>query len=153
MSLSTLGDFPKILIGIDPDLKKSGFAVWYKDEKDLNIGTLSFFDLQEALRNWSRDWIHGSVEVIIEAGWLNSKSNFHSSKKQSKVVGERIAKNVGENHATGKLIAEMCEHLKLNYKLVKPTTKKTDKDLFKKITGIDCKNQEMIDAAMMVYGL
>lgn len=141
---------PKILIGIDPDLKKSGFAVWYKESKELFLLTHTFFGLLNEFTYYSDPFRRESVQVKIEAGWLNKKSNFRGGKNQS--ISDIISKKVGENHATGKLIAEMCEHLKLPYKLIKPTKAKTSPETFKKLTGIDCKNQEMIDAAMLVYG-
>ncbi|MFW1997389.1 hypothetical protein ACG904_20990, partial [Acinetobacter guillouiae] len=65
-------------------------------------------------------------KVVIDAGWMNKKSNLHSCIGQSKLAGERIAKNVGENNATGKLLVEMAKSLGLAVVEVRP--KKTKKN-------------------------
>ena len=82
---------------------------------------------------------------------MNKKSNLHSRYGQSKSAGERIAKNVGENHATGKLLVEMAKSLNLNVVEVRPTRKKKNSEEFNRITGwVGRSNQEQRDAAMQV---
>lgn len=141
-----------LYIGIDPDVDKSGIAAWIDKKKYLKIESMSFFDIYEGLRLLKEEQIE--IKVRIEAGWLNQKSNFHNRPGQSKRVGERIAKNVGSNHQVGKLIGEMCEHLGIEYEFVKPMGKVTP-EYFEKLTGIKVKkkDQDMIDAAMLVYGI
>lgn len=141
----------KLLIGIDPDLIKSGVALYYKESKKLDLQLRDFFSLINLLE--SIECCGYEVEVVIEAGWLNPSANHHSHPLQSKAVGERIAKNVGENAAVGKLIEQFCIQKNLKHRLYKPTKSKTTPVMFNKITGLDVKNQEMIDAAMMVYGI
>lgn len=108
----------KLILGLDPDLTASGLAIYNKEIKQLEYKAIKFFDLYR--------WLNANKENIeqvkVEAGWLNAKSNFRVTK--SKGIGERIAKNVGENHATGKLIIEMLEDLQIPYKLSKPLLKK-----------------------------
>ena len=137
-----------IYIGIDPDTDKSGVAVWNSKEKTLEVKTMRFFELM--------DWLKGSINsnciVIIEAGWLNKKSNFHDRAYQSKAAGESIAKRVGANHEAGRKIVEMCEYLNIGYQLVIPKVRKTTSEQFEYITGMKVKNQEMIDAGMLVFG-
>lgn len=108
----------KLILGIDPDLTASGISSYNKETKELNYMALKFFDLQR----WLIENKENILQVKCEGGWLNSKGNFRFSK--SKGIGERIAKNVGENHATGKLIIEMLEDLQIPYKLSKPLLKK-----------------------------
>lgn len=110
----------KIYIGIDPDLTKSGIAVWHKEDKQLDLKLWTFYELICTLQLWLNE--KRNFEVIVEAGWLNKKSNFRGT--QNKAIGERIAKNVGENHATGKIIEQACQELGIAYRLVKPTTAK-----------------------------
>jgi hypothetical protein len=142
----------KIYIGIDPDTVKSGVAVWQSQSGKLIVSALSFFKLFDLLSDFKK-CPDGKIEkVIIEAGWLNAKSNFHFKAHQTKAAGERIAKNVGANHETGKKIMEMCEYLGLTYELVVPKKSKTSPEYFEKITGKSVRNQDMIDAAMLVYG-
>lgn len=136
-----------MIIGIDPDLKKSGVAIL---GDSLELKTMTFAETVELFRS-QQDKIK---KVVIEAGWENTKSNFHNCYGQRKSVGERIAKNVGENHATGKLIAEMAEDCGLTVVLVKPTSKKKTAEEFKRITGyIGRTNQEVRDAGMLIWGM
>lgn len=77
-----------LIIGIDPDLEKSGVAVL---GRSLELKNLTFAETVELFRT-HQDEIK---KVVIEAGWLNKKSNFRFG--HSKTAGEKIAKNVGEN--------------------------------------------------------
>jgi len=140
----------KIFIGIDPDVDKSGVACWRQSDKKLFVFLLPFFGLYKQLETISNN--KQEAIVFIEAGWLNKKSNFHGRIGQSKNVGERIAKNVGANHETGRKIVEMCEYLNLPYELVVPKKAKTTPEYFKQLTKIETRNQEMIDASMLVFG-
>ena len=137
-------------VGIDPDCSLSGVAEYEPETKYFHIQKMGFFQLYEYLKE-NRERI---ALVRIEAGWLNEKSNFHYSRGQSKQAGERIAKNVGANHETGRKIAEMCEYLSIEYDLVRLVgSKDIDHFTFKRITGfIGRTNQDMRDAGMLVYG-
>lgn len=139
----------KYYIGIDPDIHKSGVAI-SKEGKLIELTTLRFFDLYRKLSCWTEE----SPFVRIEAGWLNEKSNFSKANRtQNKSAGERIAKNVGENAQAGKKIAEMMDDLNIAYELVRPVKAKTKPEYFKVLTGREVKNQDVIDAAMLVLGL
>ena len=133
-----------LIIGIDPDLEKSGVAIL---SQSLELKNLTFSETVELFRS-QQDQIK---KVVIEAGWENKKSNFHSRIGQHKSVGERIAKNVGENHATGKLLAEMAKSCGLAVVLVQPTRTKLKAEDFNRITGWQGRtNQEQRDAAMLL---
>lgn len=142
---------PEIYIGIDPDVERSGVGIWLPAVKSLGVYAWPFFELYDYFQKHPNRTL---IFVRIEAGWLNKKSNFHGSIGQRKHVGERIAKNVGSNHQVGKLIGEMCEHLGIKYEFVKPMGK-IKPEYFTKITGIPAKkkDQDMIDAGMLVYKL
>lgn len=58
--------------------------------------------------------------VLIEGGWLVEKSNFHI---KSSIKSDRVAKNVGSNHETGKKIVEMCQYLGIDHQVVRPLRK------------------------------
>lgn len=138
----------QIIIGIDPDLDKSGVAVRWSDAMSLN--NLTFIELKELIER-EQPVIK---KVVVEAGWLNEKANFHYRPNQTKAQGERIAKNVGENHATGKLIVQLIESMGVPVQLIRPTRKKLDAKEFNRITGWDKQsNQEQRDAAMLVWGM
>ena len=138
----------KLIIGIDPDLIKSGVAVL--GQSSFRVCNMTFFELIQFFEVNKSE----IKKVVIEAGWLNKKSNFHNHPKQSTRTGERIAKNVGENHATGKLLAEIAKENGLNVMLVKPTSKKKDAEEFKRITGWQGRtNAEQRDAGMLIFGM
>lgn len=139
-----------IKIGIDPDVKKSGVAIRGERLCTLVVLLKTYFDLFDLLETHIMDYGIEDIHIYIEAGWLNAKSNFHGKAGQSKSVGERIAKNVGANHETGKKIVEMCEYLGLKYTLVRPQSAKMKPEIFEKITGIKTRNSELIDAAVLI---
>lgn len=144
-----------VLIGIDPDATKSGVAVY--DKVDIQLYSLGFWKLLGSIKGFLEQVESENEEKIfvrLEAGWLNSKSNFHPASGPN--VRERIAKNVGMNHQTGILIAEWLEHMEIPFELVKPPGKrwKTHKD-FVRETGYDyitSTNQDQRDAAFLVWG-
>ncbi|MDH6304633.1 hypothetical protein M2459_001369 [Parabacteroides sp. PF5-5] len=138
-----------LLIGIDPDTIKSGFASFDVETEKLEVESLTFFEVFDRLSE-----LQGCILLVrIEAGWLNKKSNFHGKYLQSKSAGERIAKNVGANHETGRKLVEMCERLNIPYELVKPLgTKSIDAKTFRLITKVEGRiNQDERDAGMLVY--
>jgi hypothetical protein len=138
----------KVFIGIDPDVKKNGVAVWYQKPKRLELSNLKFFDVFDLIRLLK---IRNQIIVIIDAGWLN-KSNFHVTGTNKNVNG-KIGERVGANHETGRKIAEMCIYLGVEHQLHRPTTSKVNKEMFEKITGYkDRTNQENRDAGLLVYG-
>lgn len=137
-------------IGIDPDVDLVGYA--RLDHGGLKVCRISFFDLIDfflVLHNLTD--LRDKVLIKIEAGWLNSTANYR--KGGNPKVREEIARKVGRNHQVGILLAEACERYKLDYELIKPTVTKTTPAMFYKITGIKTKDQEMIDAAMLIVGL
>ena len=135
----------KYKIGIDPDLRKSGVAIWDSEIKQFaEIKIMTLLELLQLLADYQ-----DKAEVYLEAGWLNKKSNWHG-KGQSIYVKQRIAKNVGENHATGKQIEQILIDLKMEYHLIIPKRRKATPEEFYKFTKISTKNQEKIDASMLV---
>lgn len=108
----------KTIVAVDPDVTKSGVAVLDMQSRSLELYAMTFPDLI--------DYLYGiqdkeSVRIAVEAGWLNSKSNFHGYYGRR---GEKIAKDVGANHETGRKIVEMCEHIGLSVSLIKPLGKR-----------------------------
>ncbi|MFX5627636.1 hypothetical protein ABTD72_05150 [Acinetobacter baumannii] len=137
----------QIIIGIDPDLEKSGVAIL---GNDLQLKNLTFPETVELFRN-EQDSIK---KVVIEAGWKNKKANFRVGGGHSRQVNEQIARRVGMNHATGILLAEIAQALGLAVLLVKPTKSKLNADEFNKITGWQGRtNQEQRDAGMLIWGM
>lgn len=143
----------KVFIGIDPDTDQSGFAIWENGE--LELFNLKFFEILHRLEFMkSCCGIRGDrLKVIIEGGWLNTKSNWHNM-GQGEARVAKVAKNTGANHQVGKLFVEMCEALGVEYEIRKPQSGKLDAKTFKKITKYQGRtNQDARDAGMLVYGL
>ncbi len=135
-----------LLIGIDPDVTKSGVAYLERSTKKLELSNKTFFQLLQYLQSLPIN----QTKVIIEAGWLN-KSNWHTV-KGSPAINAQIGQRTGANHETGKKIGEMCEYLGLQFEFHKPIKSKIDHKLFQKITGVTGRtNPEMRDAAMLVW--
>lgn len=138
----------KILIGIDPDVDKSGFA--RIEGNQLKLDNLSFFDLYEELKSYQE--IVVKPVVYVECGYLN-KSNFHKKAGMSAALNAKIGERTGANFETAKKIVEMCEYLKIPYVKIKPKASKITNNYFKKITGINTRtNQEQRDAMMLIWG-
>lgn len=146
---------PDIRIGIDPDAERSGYAVFDKRDKSLELRTLPFWDVIYELELYMVP-----VHVVIEAGWLIEVSNWHRGKRDKKTgafipystgTREKISKGVGQNHMVGILFEQYCKLHDISYELKKPLGK-IDAKMFTKITGYKGRtNQEVRDAAMLVY--
>jgi len=142
-----------LYIGIDPDVDKSGFAVWNKPaQKFESIEALGLAEIMSFFQVMKI-----SIEiVVIEAGYMN-KGNRHTFKGQTVAAAAKTGENVGRNHQRGMDIVEILEWMRIPYRLQKPITPnkwKDDAAYFKTITGWHGKtNPEKRDAAMLVYGL
>jgi len=138
----------KILIGIDPDVDKSGFA--RIEGNQLKLDNLSFFDLYEELKSYQNQVT--KPIVYVELGSLN-KTNWHSKESKSSKWNSNIGAALGRNFEVANKIVEMCEYLKIPYVKIKPKASKITNDYFKKITGINTRtNQEQRDAMMLIWG-
>jgi hypothetical protein len=148
-----------LYIGIDPDVTKSGFAVWHKPlQKFSSIEALTLPEMLDKL-HLLRDNI---ALVVVEAGWLNA-SNWHLAVLPKSVKIRNPAKRAaelgvdqGRNHQRGMDIVEILEWMRIPYRLQKPSTKnswKNDEKIFQKMTGVKGGNPEKRDAAMLVFGL
>lgn len=115
----------KIIIGIDPDSKKSGVAILHMPDKVIHTEKMTFAEvldlLMEAKEDDSRPDMN--VRIIIEGGWLNS-SNWHTAGRYMTAnVAAEIGRRTGMNHQTGILISELCQSFGLDAKIVKPLKK------------------------------
>lgn len=141
----------KIYVGIDPDVDKSGFAIW--KDKELAIKKLRFFEIFDELSSIQKTFLTYDLVVVIEAGWLNKKSNWHNENSNTRMAS-KVGINTGANHETGRKLVEMCEYLSIPYHLVVPKSSKVDAITFEKLTKYHKRiNQDMRDAAMLVFGL
>ena len=140
------------VIGIDPDKVKSGVAWLKPSTRQLELSNLSFPLLLEYLQFAKRksEELNESLVVVVEAGWMNAAQG-----KQA----EKIAKDVGANHETGRKIIEMCEHYGINVvakaplaKCWKGKDKKITHEELASFTGIMGRtNQDARDAALLAW--
>lgn len=138
----------KMLIGIDPDVDKSGVA--FINGSTLTLENLTFFELFEMLKYYKER--EEKPIVYVECGFLN-KSNWHRKAGKSAALNAKIGERTGANFETAKKICEMCEYLNLPYHKIKPTQSKVTSDYFKKLTGAKFRtNQEQRDAYMLIHG-
>src|SRR5690606_5123563 len=145
----------RVIIGVDPDVDKNGVAIYEKSTKDLQLLTLSFFQLLDYLSQ-NKDQIK---EVVIEASWKHKKANFHENRRGVGVASQ-IGARTGANHEVGRKIVEMCSYLSIPSKEVLPLRKrwsgpngKITHEEFRKLTGyIGSTNQEKRDAALLIWG-
>ncbi|EJX03632.1 hypothetical protein EVA_08271 [gut metagenome] len=150
-----------IVIGIDPDVDKSGFAVLKKDIPILlDIKTLTFPDLLDELQR-QKEFAQANARnmvVLVEAGWLN-KANWHLYTSDTKQSAAAKGNAAGRNHEVGRKIIEMCEHYGINVEEIKPLPKvwkgkdrKITHEELASFTGYTKRtNQEGRDAALIAW--
>jgi hypothetical protein len=98
-------------IGIDPDVSKSGLAVW--DTKNKCFEDLCCEDMPDLCNSLSALHEAYSIVVRLEAGWLANGLNWHRG-------GLGSANAVGRNHEIGRQIEKYCIKQSIPYQLVKP---------------------------------
>jgi len=128
-------------IGIDPDLIKSGVAVY----RNKSLESLSLMYLWEVFAYIKE---HNPI-VVLEAGHTVKKFWHGGAGK-----GTQAAKNVGANNAIGQLIEQYCTVNGHKVILVKPQGYSRIKhEQFVKITGWKTRtNPETRVAALLVWG-
>ena len=146
------------IVDIDPDVEKSGVAVLdVAARKYIIIDSMPFPQVCECFKDCLAFLDNKRMKVVIEAGWMVRKSNFHQAQGHR---AERVAKNVGENHGTGKQLFAMAEHYGLNVECVHPLKKcwkgkdgKITHDELAAFTHIEMKrtNQDARDAALLAW--
>jgi hypothetical protein len=150
---------PDCIIAIDPDVDKSGVSELFLDsDPDLRLSSMTFPQLIDYLRNENLKAKKMIVKmlVVVEAGWLNAISNYHTKADRK---GQRIARNVGSNQQVGKIIVEMCRHYEIPVETIKPLKKmwqgkdgKITHEELAALTGITGRsNQEERDAALIAW--
>lgn len=104
-----------LILGVDPDIDKSGLAVLNLSSRTLEVGNFRFPELLDRIRE-----LHSSVQegdrfvVIVEAGWLN-KGNWHVTESRNgkfspQAWAAAVGVSQGENGATSKLLLECLQH-------------------------------------------
>ena len=142
----------KTIIGIDPDIVKSGLAV-VRDNEILHLESLSFVDLVNAVSQVP----YGKDGLVIKIENPEAiKPLFGAKTKNKRAIREKICQDVGKCKATARLICEVLESKGYIVQKIKPLTGPTKKqakasaDYFNKITGWTGRsNEDKRDAALI----
>lgn len=148
----------RLIIGIDPDIDKSGFCLLDPKTKFVSV---MVYDFPSLMRFFQKQAECKEIEtiVVVEASWMHNKTNWHLSPMDSKRIIAAKGYSVGQNHQTGKLICEMArayglkvvEHIPLVKCWKGKDRKITDAEIkaFMPIQGRT--NQESRDAALLAW--
>jgi len=135
------------IIGIDPDVDKSGVCIVNNMLQIELLTTMDLVDLFALIESMSdcRD-----IKVIVEAGWKN-KTNFHVGAMDNAWKSAKIGSHVGANHEIGRQIIKFCEKVGVECHAIKPKGHKMSALDFKRISGWTKRtNQEMRDAYKII---
>jgi hypothetical protein len=144
-----------IIIGIDPDVKKSGVGVVSRERKGVEVFSRSFPELLEYLKMAAT---HTNVVVVVEASWKISH-NWHAHRGDSKGTIARKGNDAGRCHEVGRKIVECARYYGLEV-VEKLPLKKIWKGKDGKITHEEISafmpigkqsNQEKRDAALLAW--
>nr|WP_067285759.1 hypothetical protein [Marinobacterium profundum] len=147
------------VIGIDPDLDKSGVGIT-ENARLVDLKSLPFFDLIEFIQ---AEHAAGSA-FVLENVEINKpifvKAVAGGSPESKRRQREKIAQNVGQVKAIARLLHHYMIRIGATCTLVKPMTGtakvvKKDAVMFKRITGWQGRsNEDTRDAAMLaLYGV
>lgn len=144
-----------LIIGIDPDIRKSGVAILDTRTKALELKSLSLPNLMVELTQYQA---REDILVVVEAGWVNKITNYHTGAYGR--ANNRIAYSVGCNHQIGKDIIDICDYFAINV-LHKPPLRKIWRGNDRKITHEELSqfipnlpkqtNQEERDACLLAW--
>lgn len=153
------------IIGIDPDVEKSGFCViTIDDEKRVSVVLRSYgiYELMMAVKFIKMDAQLKKADypvVVVEAGWLN-RSNWHLHKGITINKASKMGESIGRNQQVGHDIVDICRGFGFNV-IEKAPLPKTWKGDDHKITHeeltyfvpLDKKrtNQEERDATLLAW--
>ena len=135
----------KYIIGIDPDMRKSGVAVIHQDGSIVELQSMSIVELSVLAKDMKRSVF--AIEDVNKHGTI-----YQHNRKGSQGVQARIAQNVGMVKAAGSMIAELIEDATGRPPIMAPLgigkQVKRSAKLFNQLTGWQGKsNEDTRDAA------
>ena len=151
------------IIAIDPDVDKSGVAIFDVTGKTLTTACMTLPELTEQLRTEGMKLLpKGELLVVVEASWL-AAANWHLNSKDTLRTAAAKGERVGRNHQVGMMLVELCRYYNLSCREKQPLLKiwhgKEGKISFSELhricsgSGISYKakknNQEERDAALL----
>lgn len=150
-----------IIIGIDPDVSKSGVAILDVSARRVEVSSFDFAEMYGYIMEVHRlcEEEGKDLTVVVEAGWLN-RTNWHTSWHDKPNVAARKGFDVGRNQQVGHDIITLLRAEAIDVIEVAPLRKcwkgrdrKITHEELVSITRIDKKrtNQEERDAALLVW--
>ena len=114
----------KRVIGIDPDVDKSGYAgVGIEDKDVFQCQTMDIADLMWTISALGRDTDTARTTLyVVEGGWLN-KGNWHLTRYDSVRSAAKKGYDVGRNHQVGHTIVELCKLYGMDVLVAEPLQK------------------------------
>lgn len=148
------------IIGIDPDVNKSGVAQLRVAEREVELFCLTFPELIDYLQRMAdfQNRTGKKVTVVVEASWKIS-TNWHTKREDNARTAARKGKDAGRCHEVGRKIVECARYYGLEVKEQLPL-KKIWKGKDGKITHEEMaqfmhipgrSNQEERDAALLAW--
>jgi hypothetical protein len=147
----------RYILGIDPDLEKSGIALLDRQRGEfLKVSAVSFVEMSLILRGDVPD--KDDITIVLEDSDLST--NWHVNPRDNVHVAAAKGRSIGMCHATARHIKELAEYYRLQVVQMKPL-RKCWKGPNGKITHDECvqfmrnlptrTNQEMRDAALLAW--
>jgi len=153
-----------VIIGIDPSLTKTGFAVWDCATKTfVAMNRYDFWDTCHVILQ-TRSVASACAAVIENAaehrfvygrvlGDIAKQKSANAVRRSAALIQSR-ALDVGKNHGASLLLIEFLRRNAIPAHVVKPTKQKTDSKNFRLMTGYEGKtNQDERDAARLIAAL
>ena len=153
-----------IVIGIDPDIDKSGYVV--VDAKSGKVTTATTWEIAKLYGVLAADKEYCTrvglkLLVVVEAAYLGSHHNWHlGGRYVSPAAAAAIGYDTGRNHEVGRSIVEFCRYMEIDVIPQKPLRKcwkgkdgKITHEEITKITKWDKarSNQEVRDALLLAW--
>lgn len=146
------------VVGIDPDVGKSGVAVLDVESRALELNTYPFGEMVDKIRELFDKRPHPFI-VVIEAGYLN-KPHWHLQRYEKPAVAAAKGNSVGRNQQVARDLVSCLDYYGIQYDTIKPLVKmwngpdrKITHEELAYFTGIKDKrsNQESRDAALLCW--
>lgn len=150
-----------LVIGIDPDVDKSGLAIINTNSKEMELHDMTFYEMCryfDMLAEKQKVQAFKFV-VIIEAGWKNV-NNWHLGFGDNSRTAAKKGEHVGRNKQVGLCLTQYAKdglglpviEQKPLRKIWKGRGKKITAEELEKLTGYSKQsNQEKRDAALLAY--
>ena len=138
------------IIGIDPDVDKSGVAMLEVKTGSMSLYSMAFPELIRWLQEQDEAMCEDTKRrlVVVEASW-KVQANWHGRYGDSRRISARKGYDVGCNHETGRKIVEVVQSTLLEVKEKYPL-RKIWKGKGGKITHEELVS--LLDGSLIAYG-